>query len=62
VQATPKPADIVLHPNAALNMIENLTEALNLDVLPPERLCALLGSITMRPMVQNGNKTYVARA
>jgi DNA invertase Pin-like site-specific DNA recombinase len=61
VQATPKPADIVLHPNAALNMIENLTEALNLDVpAAREALRHYVGSITMRPMVQNGNKTYVA--
>ena len=61
VQATPKPADIVLHPNAAQDMIENLTEAFNLDVCAArEALRHYVGSITMRPMEQNGIKTYVA--
>ena len=61
VQATPKPADIVLHPNAALNLIENLTQAFTLDVpAAREALRHYVGTITMRPMMQNGIKTYVA--
>jgi site-specific DNA recombinase len=61
VQATPKPAEVVLHPNAALNMIKNLTSAFQLDVpAAREALRHYLGPITMRPMEQNGIKTYVA--
>ena len=61
VQATPNPADIVLHPNAAMNLIENLTEAFTLDVpAAREALRHYLGPITMRPTEENGVKAYVA--
>jgi hypothetical protein len=61
VQTMPKPADIVLHPNSAQNMIENLTGAFNVDVSAArEALRHYLGPITMRPTEQNGIKAYVA--
>ena len=61
VQAMPKPADIVLHPNAAQSMIEKLTGVFQLDVpAAREALRHYLGPITMRPTEENGVKAYVA--
>ena len=57
----PKPADIVLHPNAAQSMIDKLTGVFQLDVpAAREALRHYLGPITMRPTEENGVKAYVA--
>ena len=60
-QAAPSPADVVLHPNAARIMFDDLTSALKLDVpAAREALRQYLGPITMRPTEQDGVGTYVA--
>ena len=61
VQAASSPGDIVLHPNAAKMMFDDLTSALKLDVpAAREALRQYLGPITMRPIEQDGVKSYVA--
>jgi len=61
VQTAPSPADVVLLPNAARFMLDDLTSTLMLDVpAAREALRQYLGPITMRPIEHDGVKTYVA--